>query len=757
MPIPRSPRKNYTDEQIANRLTRLVAFQDGTLPKVARAVVVKRTVNGQTLTPNVTGLGERNEGLKDNAFRPKWRPMSKRVIPDEKLEGVTIQDASKLLDPSLESLKSETAADYIGTYYGWHGTVLPEYDMREPMAILDTEVYVKQAVKRKLDLMFRAGYEILSDRAEDADYIQYRIDTMEYVMGRTWDSFMKSVLRNLLLTSNCFVYKLRKESAAPVKKKDGGQVPVAAYTIIPTHTVQPYLQDGKIIKWRRFFDAGRPYQDIAVEDIIHFAWDVKPGHIFGTPRTVAVRDDIFALRRLEENIELLFINHLFPLFHVNVGNEDAPCTYDKDGSSEIDLVKWQIENMPKEGVFVTDERVKVTAVGAEGKSLDPSKLVDHFKGRVYIGLGMSGIDMGEGADATRATADNISQNLKDAIKADLDEFAGQVRMAMFKEWFQEANYSTSVQKGTARTHLVFHEIDLDNRIKHENHVLNLFNSHLITETEARHMLKRKAIKGAEKRELDRSNLHFDLHVLRLEKDIINAQHANALELGDNDAKNQQKLLNAQVKLATIQAKADMVSAKAETVKAGAKEQVLAAQATHMPKIAAAKAKINASAAKKASASGRGPGKPRSGTVHKSTPTAKAVQTRSTPTNQHGTNLGPTRAKSSLEPLESELYTRLMDLRESLVSGGLMSDENWRRHSAAVVDEVYVAAQTDSVMVSNGGSYTRQDRTGSARLKDIVSETSDPERLAVILTHGQVTESEYADLRDEFAGEAGSGT
>jgi hypothetical protein len=399
-------------------------------------------------------------------------------------------------------------------------------------------------------------------------------------------------------------------------------------------------------------------------------------------------------------------------------------------------------------VFVTDERVTVDAVGAQGKSLDPSKLVDHFKSRVYIGLGMSAIDMGEGADATRATADNISQNLKDSIKADLDEFAGQVRMFMFKEWFREANYSTSVQKGTARTHLVFHEIDLDNRIKYENHVLNLFNSHLITETEARRRLKQKPIEGAEKKELSRSNLHFDLHVLRLEKEIIKANHENALELADNDTANQKSLLGAQTKLATLQAKADMVSANAETVKAGAKEQVLAATAKHMPKIAAARAKINASAAKRTAS--RGPGKPRGGTVRKVTPTAKSARNTTTPTNQHGTNLGPHKAKSSLEPQEADLYTQLIDLHDTLVSCGIMSDENWRRHTAVLLDEVYAQDAEGSGREFEGGSYTRQDRTGLAQLKAMVGETTDPERLAVILTHGQV-EIDYAELQDALAG------
>jgi hypothetical protein len=44
---------------------------------------------------------------------------------------------------------------------------------------------------------------------------------------------------------------------------------------------------------------------------------------------VGVKDDIFALRRLEENVELLFINQLFPLFHIKVGTEQAPATFDE--------------------------------------------------------------------------------------------------------------------------------------------------------------------------------------------------------------------------------------------------------------------------------------------------------------------------------------------------------------------------------------------------------------------------------------------
>jgi hypothetical protein len=95
-------------------------------------------------------------------------------------------------------------------------------------------------VARKLALAARAGYEIMSDREEDADYIQTRINAFEFVTERSFESFIKGVLRNLFLCSNCFLLKIRKEDASPVSKKKGGRVPVAAYVIIPAHTMHPY-------------------------------------------------------------------------------------------------------------------------------------------------------------------------------------------------------------------------------------------------------------------------------------------------------------------------------------------------------------------------------------------------------------------------------------------------------------------------------------------------------------------------------------
>ena len=178
--MPRTPDTTLQDNA-ARRQERLMAFVDGTSTKSkpGKAAVIRRTINGQVIEPNIKGLGRRTASYSGDRFQPIERPTGDRCISDKQMDSMKIEDAGKMLNGDLNKIKLEKAADYIGTYYMWNGILMPEYDMREPHAISDTEVYVKQAVARKLALAARAGYEIMSDRQEDAEYVQTRIDAFE--------------------------------------------------------------------------------------------------------------------------------------------------------------------------------------------------------------------------------------------------------------------------------------------------------------------------------------------------------------------------------------------------------------------------------------------------------------------------------------------------------------------------------------------------------------------------------------------------
>lgn len=626
------------DQDALGRYERLDAFVEGRSSATRVARVTRKT-------DKVTEKPKKSRAT----LQPTWESAAERAV----------EDAGKSIDPIGAKVKIENYTDYIGAYKNRNGTIRPEYDMLEAFTIYDTEVYVRQAITRRLALMFRNGYQVVSELEQNQDYINKRLDTMEYVMNRPTEGFLHDVLFNLLLNSNCFLLKIRDEkaSAGVRTEKNRNRVPVAGYSIIPSHTIMPYLKEGRIAFWRRFYETGQPYEDFALDEIIHLKWDVKTNHIYGTPRLVGVRDDIFALRRLEENIELLFMNHLFPLFHVAVGTKEAPCTYREDGSSEIDMIKYQVESMPKEGVFVSDERTSINAVGAEGEALDTTSILKHLKSRVFTGLGVSPLDMGEADTSNRSTADNISQNLKDAIKADMETFSGLLRLFLFKEWFLEANYSLSVQKAVASTSLAFHEIDLDNKIKEQNHIIQLWLNNCITEDQMTLLLKLPKLTKA-----DEKKTHYWMHI----RDLA---------------------------IITAQAKADAAMAIAGT---------------------------------------------------KASPGAGTSSNKARPTNQHGTNPGPTKAKSSATEFRSLLSDSMTIAKDNWLQAG--SKEPWRVVSSRVVDSVLGEFSASETTEDAENSYTRQLRTGIDRLKDYVGMSQDSEIQSILLDSYFGEEDEAQDER-----------
>lgn len=648
------------------------------------------------------------------------------------LRGEDAKDAAKVLDPKVAKAKVRTNADYVGTYNMFNGILRPEYDMLEPFVMYDTEAYLKQAINRKLALMFRNGYEIGTDLDQDVeqgknnvDYIYKRLNTLEYVTSEPTNAFFKKMLFNLLLGSNCFLRKIRDEKTSSGVKhaRNDNKNPVAFYQLIPSHTILPYFEHGVIKHWRRFFDTGAPWVDYKLDEILHLKWDIKPGHVYGTPRTVGVRDDIFALRRFEENIELLFVNHLFPLFHAKIGTDKAPCWYGPNGESEIDTIRYQIETMPKEGIFVSDARVTVDVIGAEGRSLQTKEFLAHIKSRVFTGLGVSGIDMGEGADATRATADNISQNLKDFVKADMESFGDILRINFFKEWFMEANYSVSIQKAVATTKLIFHEIDLDNLIKEQNHILNLYNGHLLTEPEARKRLKKPPMTKA-----DKKLTHYYEHV----RDLVlvaaeaksNAEVKAQKELLPMQAEHQEKMTGH--KVTEIQAQHGLEHKKM---------QAHVAKAEASTKLTHAKSKL-------AAIQGANP----TGVTKKATPSLKTTRTKSQPTNQHKTNPGPTRAKSSREEFVGLLSDGLSSEWVAIKNEGNGS-EVWPDRSASTIDKIVASFETAHQDDPNDptNDYTKQIRSSLSALKGMVAQTTDSELLSVLLDAWDGDEYEQPEM------------
>jgi hypothetical protein len=554
--------------------------------------------------------------MAQQAYEVRGRPL-------KLLEPMETERVQKLLDAlasknfeALRKTKQVIGLRVIASYLT--GLLRPEFNLLEPAAVYDAEPLVRKAITRQLNLWFKQPFEFVGDDPRLIDYIKKRFKTIAYVSGISTHQLFRDVVQDLLKYSNAFIIKIRDSVLSTGIPAGGGLgPPVAGFFPVNPINMFPRFENGVLTQWTRFLKDGTRFQYFDPKDVIHLTFDRERDFIFGKPRLLGVIEDIAALRRIEENIEVLLAKFLFPVYQLSVGTPEAPCRYYGDGSSELDLARVMVSNMEAEGMLVTSERFKLEVVGAMKEALRAESYLEHFKMRVYTGLGVSPIDMGEGQKATRATADNISQNLKDLVIEDQLDFAYQVQQKILAELFLEHPDKISALNAFDQVRLRFANVDLDNLIKIENHVINKFNNDIITEDEARKEIGRDP---------------FTL----------------------SDVKNTKYNL-ATLPLALIAARDEPFTPEAKKLAlANAKKSIAQASGKGL----ATKPGTGASAQAKKGGSGRlrvkRPG----------TPASRVPATANQPENVHGKNPGPTKKKSSVE--EDLIGSRLANLTTRLL-------------------------------------------------------------------------------------------
>lgn len=291
--------------------------------------------------------------------------------------------------------------------------IAPEYDLYEIHKVCDIESIVRRAFTKKEDLMFKEGYCYKSTNIKFAQYIKTRFNQMAFATGIPHTELLKRISRSLIHTSNAFLVKVRdpKASGGSIRRTADGKIvkPIAGYFPAAPETMRVDINanTGAIQGWQQLLPGGL-YKEFKPEDVIHFTRDRREGFLFGIPQLVPVIDDIRALRQLEEDIEIMLHQHIFPTFQYTVGTETAPAGYTEDGQKEIDIVKSTIDIMPTEGVIITPERHKIESIRSD-VAVDANNYLIHFKKRILAGLGVSSIDIGE-ADCYDEETETLTEN-----------------------------------------------------------------------------------------------------------------------------------------------------------------------------------------------------------------------------------------------------------------------------------------------------------------------------------------------------------
>jgi len=367
---------------------------------------------------------------------------------------------------------------------------LPEYNFVEITQLLDIESYFSRSIIKKMNVIFKEGYELYSENSRILKKVKERLYEFEYVTTTPFDLLLYNIVRELLIYSNVFIAKIRDKKSTSAKGAKIGKkkmVPIAGFKILPTPYVVIGTDDQGVITNYYVSINNTTIEEYAPEDIIHIHKDKKPGFLYGTPEVVPVIEDIFELRRIEENVTQTIYRTATPLLIVTVGTEEHPAKVLSDGKTELDIAKQIIENAEPGSALIFPERHKIEFVGPKSATLNVKDYLAHFKKRVFAGLSMSAYDFGETDSANRGSATGLSKDFINYCKG-IQQYINIFIKQMFREIVAEHTTLANAYTQKYEITIKWGEIDTERVYKHENATAQLFLSGIITIDEARKRL-----------------------------------------------------------------------------------------------------------------------------------------------------------------------------------------------------------------------------------------------------------------------------
>lgn len=417
----------------------------------------------------------------------------------------------------------------------------PHHDLQQIKNAANTDSYINMAVQKYSQLVFKAGYNIVSDNDDAAAYLRSRLRMMSFATTTPMDITFQEVARDLVEYGNAFLLKSRGDASQLGGLQAQGVLdskPVVGYYHIDPTTVQIKRDKSGTIKQYQQ-ESGNNKKSFKPTDVVHFFIDREGGDAFGTPRLSAALEDVKLLRKIEGNVLDLIYRFAIPLYQMKVGiAQQGMMATDQ----EISDAQSEIEKMSSDGIIVTNERTEFNAIGAEGQALDASGYLHYFENRVFSALNLSQAMMGRGG--AKQDADSMEEQVHDTVKFFQRIFSVFVESGIFNELLLEGGFNPIIEEYDI-VKFQFNEISLDTRVKMENHNMNQYQGGAITFEEMR-----KA-NGQDSDSVDESRLYPFMVQQKNALELVQAKlggaggspDANNNGNGDNDGNSKKPTVN----------------------------------------------------------------------------------------------------------------------------------------------------------------------------------------------------------------------
>jgi hypothetical protein len=191
----------------------------------------------------------------------------------------------------------------------------------------------------------------------------------------------------------------------------------------------------------------------------------------------------------------------FSIVVYKVGTKEAP-----GKEEDINEVKRYLEYNESDSTIVIPFNHEVKVLNISGMK-EIKEYMDYYRNKFLNEVGISGIGLGEGGSANRATAEEANLVTYDLVSSMQKTFAEQFKVGFLYEFIYDSNsYKIEKMDDKSLPEIIFPEPNIDLNIKKENHEVFKFEHNVQTEKETRQHIGLENLKDSE-----RNNMFYKLH------------------------------------------------------------------------------------------------------------------------------------------------------------------------------------------------------------------------------------------------------
>jgi hypothetical protein len=374
--------------------------------------------------------------------------------------------------------------------------------------------YIHRGINEKGNKILKEGWYLEGKNKETIDYINLRLELMSIASEQPWQLVFHQLIRDFAKMANAFVVKKRWTTNNPVPGLSiagiKGKKPIGGYFTANPLMMAPVLDDrGLVTAWEHKRSSGNA-EYFKPDDVIHMYHNQQSGGIWGTPELLTVLDDVRVLRQCEEMIVELIFKSLNPILHHELPEIPGVGGVRQD---DLDAVAQKHNISAVNGYIVTPPGHQIHILGVESKALRAEGYLKMLKHRVFAGLGVNDLIMGESGTSSTGTADTFSAVMFDQIRLSHQELSIFITNYMIRELLMEGGYDV-IADPDSNVVFKFYDVDSERRRAEEAHSSLLYNNNVLTENEVRQALKLQPLTEEERAGLYINTVQIPLAEIR---------------------------------------------------------------------------------------------------------------------------------------------------------------------------------------------------------------------------------------------------